>query len=118
MVQGTQINFTSYLLDDNFGITDARAADVIGNLSTVGTIAGILTVMILGTIMDMFGRKIPSIVGVVIAAIGMTLMPIPKKLSGLYILRCLIEIGVLPLKWSPFVVDYICKQSLGLYSAY
>ena len=114
----TNVNFTSFLLDDNFGITDADAARVIGNLGTAGDITSVSTELVLGTLMDLIGRKIPSVGGLILAGTGFLLTPIPKKLGGVYCFRCMIDVGALPLMWSPFGVDYIQSESLGLYSAY
>lgn len=78
LMLSTVANFTSFLLDDNFGITDARAAKVMGNLGTVADIASVMTELVLGTLMDLIGRKIPSIAGLLIAGTGTLLCPVPN----------------------------------------
>ena len=77
-----------------------------------------LTELFLGALMDAVGRKLPSIIGLFIAGTGTLLSPVPSKMPGLYVLRILTNIGVLPLLWSPYMVDYIQRESLGLLAAY
>ena len=110
--------FTSFLLDDNFNITDDEAAETLGNLGLAGDIASVSSEIALGTLMDLMGRKVLSISGLAIAGIGTLISPLPKQIYGLYIIRCVIDIGVIPMLWTPFSVDYIQKESLGLLTVY
>ena len=97
-----QVGFTSFLLDENFGKTDSDAAEILGNMGFIGDIASVSTELVLGTLMDLVGRKIPSIAGLLLSGTGTLVSPWPNKLVGIYVLRCAINIGCLPLLWSPF----------------
>ena len=77
-----------------------------------------MTELVLGTLMDLVGRKIPSITGLVIAGTGTLLFPVPHRLVGLYFCRVAIDVGILPIEWSPYGVDYFHGESLGLYCGY
>ena len=111
-------SFTVYLLDDNFGIVDDKAAKVLGNIGFVGDIASASTELILGTLMDVFGRKAISITGLLVAGLASLSSPFPRRLIGIYCLRCAANIGILPLLWSPYSIDYVYGESLGLYAGY
>ena len=70
--------FTSFLLDDNFNITDDEAAKTLGNLGLSGDVASVSSEIALGTLMDLMGRKVLSISGLAIAGIGTLVSPLPK----------------------------------------
>lgn len=111
-------HFCVFLLDDRHDIVDKDAARVMGNMGTVSDIFAVSTQLMLGGLMDLIGRKVPSILGLFIAAIGILLSPVPPNLPGLYVCRVMTNVGCLPFMWSPYSVDYIKKETLGLYSAY
>ena len=110
--------FTSYLLDDRHNIRDQEAGRVIGNLGTTSDIFAVITGLFLGSLMDLVGRKLPSVAGLLISGTGTLLNPVPSNLLGLYFCRVMVNIGALPFLWSPYQVDYIKPQSLGLLSSY
>ena len=111
-------SFTVYLLDDNFDIVDDDAAKVLGNIGFVGDIASASTELFLGTLMDVFGRKAISVSGLLIAGLASLSSPFPRRLIGVYCLRCTANIGNMPLLWTPYSVDYVQRESLGLYAGY
>ena len=113
MLLTLQTTFTVYLLEDHYKVTDDRAAKVLGNLGFMGDIASISSEFLVGYAMDLFGRKGPTVAGLVMAGLSTFAMPIPKKLGGLYCLRALTNIGSLPINGSPYMVDYVQKESLG-----
>ena len=57
--------------------------------------------------MDKIGRKIPSLVGLFIAGAATILNPVPSDIWPLYILRIALNTSVIPMLWSPYMVDYI-----------
>lgn len=111
-------SFTSYLLEDRHDMTTQEAGEAVGELGTVSDIAAMLSELFLGALMDAVGRKLPSVIGLFIAGTGTLLSPVPSKMAGLYVLRIITNVGVLPLLWSPYMVDYIQRESLGLLAAY
>ena len=70
--------------------------------------------LLLGTSMDIFGRKGVSLVGFALASLALTMMPSCHKVyPGLLICRLLLAIGLLPASNSPFIIDYVDQASLG-----
>ena len=110
--------FTSYLLQDHFDLEDAEAAEMVGDVGFVGEIASACTELVIGTLMDMYGRKFISVAGLLFSGVSTLVTPLPTRLIGIYCLRCTVNIGVIALVWSPFGVDYIHGASLGLFSGY
>lgn len=101
--------FTTYLLDAEFGITGDRAAIVAGNLGSVGDIGNISVELLIGSAMDLFGRKTITVAGLFVASIAVFFKPLIGSLAGLYVLKLFSSIGAVPLIYSPFPVDYIEK---------
>ena len=113
-----QIDFFSYLFDAHFGLEDEEAAEAIGDIDFAATLASITFETVLGTIMDLVGRKGPTVSGLVLTCVMTILVPFPRKLAWLYAIRCFINIGVQPLIQSPYASDYIALESQGLIGAY
>lgn len=107
LVLSLETTFTSYLLEENFDIEGEEAAKVAGNLGFVAAIAALSTEMILGYLMDLFGRKVLLVSGLALTCIGVILQALPKQLVYLYLVRIVTNIGVVPYLVSPYLVDYI-----------
>ena len=113
-----QIDFMSFLLDDNFNIIDDEAARVMGNIGFTGTVASIMFGLLLGALLDIIGRKVPTVAGLFLTGIFTSIIPVPKHIAWLYLFRCINNIGTMPLTQSPYPVDYVATESLGLFGAY
>ena len=72
----------------------------------------------MGYALDLFGRKKLTVIGLMISGIAIGCQPLPANLTGLYILRTIASIGILPVLYTPYTVDYIKKGSLGLITGY
>ena len=116
LIMTLETAFTSYLLKDNYDIHGDRVAEVAGNLGFVGDIGSVSMELLSGPAMDIFGRKSISIGCLMMASFAMFSKPLLKSLTGLYILKLLTNIGTVPLFYSPYPVDYVAKDSLGLFS--
>ena len=92
-------------------------AKVAGNLGFIGKVGSMVTVMFIGSAMDLFGRKSLTIGGLAVAGVCELIKPLFKHVTALYILAFLTDIGTVPALNSPFPVDYVKKESLGLLSA-
>lgn len=68
--------------------------------------------------LDVFGRKVITVTGLSIAAISLMAQALPQKIVWLYIFRSLANIGCVAALYTPYNVDYVKKESLGLLSAY
>ena len=64
--------------------------------------------LVLGSLMDLFGRKTLSLSGFIIAGGAQIIMPFcPQIYPGMLICRILIAVGVLPGLNTPLVLDYV-----------
>lgn len=105
--------FTIFLLEDHYGVEDSDAAKVLGNLGTVGDVAIVSTEFFIGYAMDLFGRKMLTIFGLLLSGTATFCSPMPSSLTGLYFLRIMTVVGNLPSLNSPYLIDYVSKGSLG-----
>ena len=105
--------FTLFLLEDNYGVEDSDAAKVLGNLGTVGDVAVVSTEFFIGYAMDLFGRKMLTISGLLLSGTATFCSPMPSDLTGLYFFRVMTVVGNVPMLNSPYVIDYVSKGSLG-----
>ena len=106
-----QVSFVTYLLEGHYGIDTDDEASTLGTLGIVGDIASVSSELLLGTAMDLFGRKIPVVGGVFLAGMATFISPLPKRLLGLYFARSLANIGCIPSLWSPYGADYVAPES-------
>lgn len=89
--------FISYLLVDCYNISSHDAGEIVGKLGFYSDVSVICFDLVLGTLMDILGRKGPSIFGILVAGISLVLMPIPDQIYPyMATLRILIALGVLP----------------------
>ena len=100
-------SFAIYLLDDRHHITDKEAGRILGNIGTISDLVAIVSQLFLGSLMDLVGRKKPSIIGLLMASLGILFSPLPPNIPGLYVCHIMIQVGCLPFLWSPYSVDYI-----------
>ena len=63
--------------------------------------------MFVGYSMDLFGRKWITVGGIMVLGIAVFSKAIPENIDWLYLLRCLAQLGALPMLGSPFTVDYV-----------
>ena len=75
--------------------------------------------MFLGVITDTLGRKVPLVLGFLIAGISLVLVPSFKELYPQFlVLRILLGLGTIVAVNIPLLPDYVQKQSMGLANAY
>ena len=84
----------------------------------MGEIASISSEFILGYLMDLFGRKHLNVGGLIVASIAVFCKPLPQQIGYLYAFRILTNVGLLPMLYTPYILDYVRKQSLGLLMGY
>ena len=113
-----QTSFTTYLLEDVYHVDSSEVAKIAGNLGFFSDIGVLFTELTMGTAMDLFGRKGITVVGIILAGISLVCMPLPNALFGLYCIRLVSNMGIVPALYSPFSVDFIRKDSLGLAAGY
>ena len=113
-----QTVFVTYLLEQVFNITGSETAKVVGDLGFVSEIGVLCTELFLGYSLDLFGRKRLTVIGLLISGVAIAMQPLPANLTGLYILRTIASIGVVPALYTPYTIDYVRKGSLGLIAGY
>ena len=112
-----------------YNVPSDRVGRIVGDLGFYGSLAVVSFDFFLGAIMDIIGRKIPIIIGLVVSSIMIIVMPFgnvvyPSLLLWRYdslfdkFVRTIWALGLAPALNSPLLVDYIAKDSLGLANAY
>ena len=116
MVLQVQITLLSYLV---YEISPgSNSGKVVGNLGFYADITVVLLDLVLGLMMDFFGRKALSLCGFIIAGTAQIVMPLCLRIyPGMLICRILIAVGLLPALNTPLVLDYVQQESLGMASA-
>ena len=112
-----QTTFISYLLEEHYDIPEKEAPKVSGDIGLVGEVGNIVFALVIGYLMDLFGRKWLTIGGLMMASLATMLKPVPDKIGYLYVLRTFTNIGMVALINTPFTLDYIRKQSIGMIMA-
>ena len=70
LVLSLETTFTTYLLEANFDIEGKEAAKVAGDLGLYAAVAALSMNLILGYLMDLFGRKLLLVIGLSVTSIG------------------------------------------------
>ena len=104
----------SYLLEDIYNVDSDKIAGVAGNLGMVSEIGGLGAEVLLGFLQDLLGRKVLTVTGMMIASASVICKPLPNHIAGLYCLRFCTNMGLIPIMYTPFTIDYIHKDSLSL----
>lgn len=115
------LSYVSFILQDPdyYHIDPKDIGTVTGNLAYKGEIFVILTSLLAGPILDTLGRKIPLIIGYLIAGTSILLIPLFKSIyPSFLILRTLISMGTVIGMNVPLLPDYVRKESLGLANGY
>jgi MFS family permease len=69
--------FLSFIVESEeyYNIPSKNAGDVLGTIGFYAEIVVIVFDLVLGAIMDIFGRKYPTVIGFVIAGLSILLVP-------------------------------------------
>ncbi len=83
------LTFFSFLVkSDYYGVSKNQAGTVVGNMGFLSHFICLFFDLSIGTFMDVFGRKKPIIIGLLLSALSLTLMPFAGSLyPNLLILR-------------------------------
>ena len=84
-------------------------AKVTGDIGFVGEIGTLSTEFIIGYLMDLLGRKHLNVGGLIVASIAVFCKPLPQKIGYLYAFRILTNVGLLPMLYTPYILDYVKK---------
>ena len=71
------VGFSPFILEDSniYDIPKAKVGGVLGDIGFITQILIIFGDVILGPIMDIFGRKLPTSIGFIIAGISLMIIP-------------------------------------------
>jgi MFS family permease len=108
------------LIIDDYGKDSSEAGKITGNLGFYASIASIMAELVMGSIMDTFGRKSASVIGMLTAGLALIFMPIGtfSVFPYLYIMRILQTVGLVPLINSPLWLDYVNHKSMGVMASW
>ena len=97
---------------------DDDVSRLAGDVGFVSEIALLCTEFFISYAMDVFGRKVITVTGLTVAAMSLIAQALPQNIVWLYVFRSLTQIGCIAALFTPYNVDYVKKESLGLLSAY
>lgn len=113
--------FSPFILEDPnyYNVPKDKVGRMMGNIGFVTQVCVILGDLSLGTIMDVFGRKMPTCIGIIIASTALIAIPYgTQPYVTFLILRTLVSVGLTPSTNIPLMPDYVYPESLGLAGAY
>ncbi len=115
------LNFsiTTYLLVADYGIAQSDSGKVAGRLALYITFAVLPAEALLGTLMDIFGRKNMIWVGTVLVGVCLILKTLFTQVyPALLIVSIISSIAYIPTYAAPLTNDYLNPNSFGVYGAW
>lgn len=115
------LSYISFILTDHkyYDVPEDKIGTIEGNVAYQGEAFVIVTSLVTGPLLDTVGRKIPVIIGYMVAGIAIFLIPCFTSIYPAFlILRTLICMGTVIGLNLPLLPDYVQKGSLGLANAY
>ncbi len=98
---------------------DGEVGKIAGDTGFYAELFVIALDLVLGVIFDTVGRKIPTVVGLLLCGVSIILTPYCHRIYPEYlILRIFMSLGIIPGVNTPLAPDYVQEQSLGLANAY
>ena len=94
-------------------------AEVAGYCGFIAQIFVIALDMFLGVIFDTVGRKLPTVLGFLLAGASIIGTPwFTEVYPWFLVMRVMISVGIIPGMNNPLLPDYVQQGSLGLANAY
>lgn len=115
------IQFLVYILEskDYYNLDKSEVATVAGDCGFIAELFVIGLDIFLGMIFDTIGRKIPTVIGFIVAGLSIGATPFFKEVyPGFCVMRTLMSLGIIPGVNTPLLPDYVNEKSLGLANAY
>ena len=110
----TKTGTLQYLMLDRYGVSVEEVGEVSGNVNAAGAIFLTFFHFPVGALMDLVGRRIPIIIGMLVAGgflIGLTLGQ--NVYPDLYLMVIILAISGSPVESAPFLNDYIEPESFS-----
>jgi len=121
MVQNIVNSFVTFILEDP-NYYNLSKKEVAANMGTIGMISETINVffqLVAGVLIDTFGRKVPLIIGFMVAGAAMGCIPLFTSLyPGYLMLRTLIGLGITVGQNIPLIPDYVHKDFVGIANGY
>jgi MFS family permease len=100
-------------------VPKSEVGSVSGESGAIAEVFVIGLTLILGLIFDTVGRKVPTVVGFIMAGSSIIVMPyLAPSIADFYVLRVTMSLGIIPGLNTPLMPDYVQQKSLGLANAY
>ena len=103
-------SFSTFILSDPryYNIPVAKLGGLLGTVGTIDEAMVILLDLVIGPVFDLVGRKWPISLGMLIAGIGTSAIPMFTTIyPGFFICRVSIHLGTMVLLNAPLLPDYI-----------
>ena len=115
------MGFCTRLLAKHYHVpSDSLKEEIAHDLGYAGAIAYLSGALISGYLLDLFGRKYITVTGLLGTSLLTFVKPLPSidVVDALYAFRIVVNIGLLPCLYTPYTLDFVRKQSLGLLMGY
>lgn len=76
------------------------------------------SVVFIGYLMDLIGRKKFIVGGLLMVCIFVFIKPMFKNENCLYTFRIFTNLGLIPMLYTPYTIDFVRSKSLGLLMGY
>eukprot|EP00347_Sterkiella_histriomuscorum_P021247 403334683 len=115
------IGFLIFILGNPnyYNLPDDQVGQVSGDCGFYAEILVIIFDLVLGVIFDTVGKKIPTVIGFLVAGLSIILTPeFTQVYPSFLIMRIFMSLGIIPGVNTPLLPDYVNEKSLGLANAY
>jgi MFS family permease len=103
-----------------YNVDEKVIGDVIGTINVYGEVCCIFIQFFIGLIFDVFGRKVPIIMGTFLMSVATITLPYfkPNVYPWYTTLFCVAKVCGMFAFTSPLIADYIERESMGLATSY
>lgn len=115
----TKTSILAYLLVEDYGISQHDSGKIVGYIGLYSAICVLPGEFLFGTMMDIIGRKIPIVIGMVVGGGGLILMTFFDEVyPTLVLLSIAVSVAILVPNMAPLLLDYVKTESLGAASVW
>ena len=110
------LGFQTFLLTDEkyYDIPEDEVASRMGKVSLYSALIKIPFTLVLGFVFDVFGRRIPLVLGMLMLSASIFCMPLGKNLyPGYLIFSIMLSLGMNLAGNAPLLPDYVQKATIG-----
>jgi len=108
MILYTKAVTLTIILEDDFDVSTKDAGKVNGHLNSISAIFTMAASFFIGACMDLFGRRLPITIGLVLGGLGMIGMIFTGQIyPGIVIIITIMSVSCTPAENAPLQNDYI-----------